>query len=352
MSSTFGVPVADSIPPLARARPLWRAVWIWSALAAFALFALLVAVSAGSSHVGIADILRVLLEPDDSSVSTIVHQLRLPRAIAAFATGGLLATAGALMQVLLRNPLADPYILGTSGGAAVGALGAMLLGAGVALVNAGAFCGALLSVLLVFGFAMRDLRSPVARHGHSTPTLLLIGVILGAGWSALVTIILIMAPEQKLRGMLFWMMGDLSGSDSGAPALIALAAVMAAVVPLGRDLNVLLRGERAAQSMGVNVAALRAIVLAVASLGTAFAVTTAGAIGFIGLVVPHALRLVIGNDQRVLLPACALGGSALLVLADVGARTIVAPMQLPVGVITSAIGVPAFLYLLLRRSGR
>jgi iron complex transport system permease protein len=159
-----------------------------------------------------------------------------------------------------------------------------------------------------------------------------------------------LAPEAKLRGMLFWLMGDLNGAESWAPAMVALAAAVAVVVPLSRELNVLLRGETVARALGVRVSGLRMTVYAVASVSTALAVTTAGTIGFIGLVVPHALRLAIGNDQRVLLPATALAGGTLLLLADTAARTLVAPQQLPVGVITALIGVPAFMFLMIRRT--
>jgi iron complex transport system permease protein len=160
-----------------------------------------------------------------------------------------------------------------------------------------------------------------------------------------------LAPEAKLRGMLFWLMGDLNGAQSWMPAMLALAAAVAVSFPLARELNVLLRGETVAQALGVRVAALRGVVYVVASVATALAVTTAGTIGFIGLVVPHALRLALGNDQRILLPASALAGGTLLLLADTAARTLVAPQQLPVGVITALIGVPAFMFLMTRRPG-
>jgi iron complex transport system permease protein len=150
--------------------------------------------------------------------------------------------------------------------------------------------------------------------------------------------------------MLFWLMGDLNGAESWAPALVALALALAVTWPVARDLNVLLRGEALAQALGVRVAPLRRGIYVVASVATALAVTTAGAIGFVGLVVPHALRLALGNDQRVLLPAAALTGGALLLLADTAARSLLAPQQLPVGVITALVGVPAFMFLLLQDS--
>lgn len=344
-----GVAAVDATGAKAMARAL--RVWVLLGLAGAASF--VVAMSVGSSNIPALEVVRLLLGPEASAASQVVHELRLPRALAAFAAGGLLAFAGALMQVLLRNPLADPYVLGLSSGSAVGALGAMLVGLGTFFVNLGAFIGALLTVALVFAFAHRDLA-----HRHSlgamdgSPRLLLTGVILASGWSALITLILIVAPEAKLRGMLFWLMGDLSGADSYLAALVGLPVAVVLLFPVARELNVMLRGQDLAHAMGVPVVRLRRTILLVASLATAIAVTTAGTVGFVGLIVPHALRLVIGNDQRVLLPACALAGGTLLLLADTVARTAFSPQQLPVGVITSMIGVPTFAFLLLRRGTR
>ena len=330
-----------------------RALRIWLALAGLAMAALVTAISVGSSDIPAGDVIRFLFHAEDNAASQIIHHLRLPRALSAFAAGGLLALAGALMQVLLRNPLADPYILGLSGGSAVGALGAMVLGLGTLWVNLGAFAGALLTVVLVFALANRDLtRLQLYGVVDSSPRLLLTGVILASGWTAIITVILTVAPEGKLRGMLFWLMGDLSGADSYAAALAGLPLAIAIIYPVTRELNVMLRGQALAHALGVRVARLRAVIYVVASLATALAVTTTGAVGFVGLIVPHALRLTIGNDQRVLLPACALAGGTLLLLADTLARTAFAPQQLPVGVVTALLGVPAFLYLLARKGGR
>jgi len=330
-----------------------RALRLWLMLALLAAAAALLALASGSLAIAPADVLRLLWQPDGSSASQVLHTLRLPRALAAFGVGGLLAVAGALMQVLLRNPLADPYVLGVSGGAAVGALLALLTAGTALLVQAGAFGGALLSIVLVFALAQRDLsRLDTTARLDSAPRLLLTGVMLAALWSALITLLLMLAPEARLRGMLFWLAGDLGGSDAALWPLAVLAALLLASWPLARELNVLLRGTAAAQALGVSVLRLRRVVYALASLATAVAVTTGGAIGFVGLVVPHALRLVIGNDQRVLLPACALAGGTLLLLADTLARTLVAPQQLPVGVITALLGVPTFIVLLLQRGGR
>ena len=328
-----------------------RAWHIGLALAALAAAALAVSLALGSRTIAPLDLLRLLFAPDGSVDAQIVHQLRLPRALAAFGTGGLLSIAGALMQVLLRNPLADPYVMGASGGAAVGALGAMLLGAGGVLVQGGAFGGALASTVLVFALARREFAgASLVDPGTGAPRLLLAGVMLAALWTALVTLLLTVAPEARIRGMLFWLAGDLSAGSGGTLAWVVLIVITLAVLPLGRALNVLLRGPLAAQALGVRVQALRRLLFVLASLATAVAVTTSGAVGFVGLVVPHALRLALGNDQRVLVPACALAGGALLVLADSVARTVVAPQQLPVGLVTALLGVPSFLLLLLGRS--
>ncbi|WP_113861978.1 iron ABC transporter permease [Marinobacter pelagius] len=302
---------------------------------------MLVSVSVGSADLGIGDTLSVLVGGGSELHRTLILDLRLPRTLSAFATGGLLAVAGALMQVLLRNPLADPYVLGLSGGAAVGALLAMLAGAAGFLISGSAFAGAMLATLLVFGLA----------HGSGswTPSrLLLTGVVVAAGWGAMITLILAMSPASRLPGMLYWLMGDLSHAGQPWPGLAVLVLVCLLVFPLGRSLNVLARGSLQAAALGVSVRSLEWLIYLVASLLTATAVTMAGAVGFVGLVVPHMLRLALGNDQRMILPACALAGGTLLVLADTLARVVIAPEQLPVGVITALIGVPTFLYLLYR----
>ncbi len=227
------------------------------------------------------------------------------------------------------------------------------MGLGALAVQGGALAGALLTTVAVFAIAHRDL-ARVAAPGtlDNAPRLLLTGVMLAAGWGALVMLMLSLAPEARLRGMLFWLAGDLSGAGAPWWPLVAMVLLLALAWPLARDLNVLLRGPLAAAALGVRVVRLRWCLYGLASAAAAVAVTTAGSIGFIGLVVPHALRLLLGNDQRVLLPACVLAGGALLLLADTLARTVVAPMQLPVGVITALIGVPSFLVLLLRKGAR
>jgi len=318
-----------------------RALLILAALALLAVASLSLALMVGSVHVPLGDVLPALFGAEDSMSAEVVRSLRLPRALAGFACGGLLALAGALLQVLLRNPLADPYVLGISGGAGVGAIFAMLLGLGVVAVNGAAFGGALAAMLVVFGLAHGD--------GSWTQTrLLLTGVIVAAGCGAIVALMLSIVPDSKLHGMLFWLMGDLSQSTDPTLVLGVLVAVLLVSLPYARELNLLARGADMAQTLGVAVGPLRRGVYVVASLATAAAVTQAGSIGFVGLIVPHLVRLAVGNDQRLLLPASILAGGSLLVIADTLARTVIAPQQLPVGVLTALIGVPVFLFLLAR----
>ncbi|HLB13499.1 MAG TPA: iron ABC transporter permease [Burkholderiales bacterium] len=314
-----------------------------AALVLLAAASIAIALVVGSVAIHPLAVLDALRDSAGGLDADIVRELRLPRAVNAFATGGLLAVAGVLMQVLVRNPLADPYVLGISGGAAVGALGAILVGAAGLLVPGAAFVGAAASTALVLALGRAG--------GAWMPTrLLLVGVIVAAGWGAVVTFMLAVAPDQRLRGMLFWLMGDLSHASGGGIALGALAVGAAAALVLARKLNLLAHGDDRAAILGVEVAPTRLAVFLLASALTAAAVTTAGTVGFIGLVVPHLVRLASGEDHRVLVPGAALLGGALLVLADTLARTLLAPQQLPVGVVTALVGVPLFLVLLARRS--
>ncbi len=288
--------------------------------------------------------------------SDIFWQIRVPRVLAGFGSGAALAVSGALMQLLSRNALADPYVLGVAGGASVGALGTMLLfGAGSAMlaewgVAIGAAIGAMLAATLLFALMGRRLAGPVsAAQGDASTSLLLVGIMIGSGCSAVVSLILTLASEGQLRGMVFWLLGDLNGATHWEIVWLALAAALALVLPTARQLDWLARGDAWAATLGVPVARRRIVVIGAASIATGAAVATAGAIGFVGLVVPHALRLVGVRSAAALLPASALGGGAFVVLVDAVARTIVAPMQLPVGVLAAAVGVPTFIVMLLRR---
>ena len=318
-----------------------------------ALGALAFAIASGAEWIPPDRLVAILAGAEQGIHADIVFGLRLPRALAAFSAGGLLALAGALMQILLRNPLADPYVLGLAGGAGTGALGAMLAGLQASLVIGSAWSGALLSVVLVLALGRRSLLLPATGREADQPLrLLLIGVALATGWAAAIMLVLALAPDASLRGMLFWLMGDLDGAEAFAPPMIALALLLALALALGRDCNALIRGADAARTLGVPVDRLRLALMLLASAATAFAVTTVGTIGFVGLIVPNAVRIALGNDQRLALPACALGGGALLVLADTLARTVVAPAQLPVGAVMAVVGVPAFIWLVVRRAQR
>ena len=314
---------------------------LFPGLVILSLVAGLFALASGSADISTGEAWQTLFGNAPDYARNIILELRLPRALTAYGVGGLLAVAGVLMQVLLRNPLAEPYILGSSGGAAVAALLAMVLGYGATLVDLSAFAGAMVATLLVFSIAQGT--------GNWTPTrLLLTGVVLAAGFSAATTLLLALSPDQNLRGMLFWLVGDLSYSYSPARSLWLLALITVAGLIAARHLNVLARGDLQAAIVGLPVAGFRLIIFAVTALATAISVTTVGVIGFIGLVVPHLIRIVAGSDHRIVLPASALAGGILLVVADTLARTLLAPRQLPVGALTATIGVPLFLILMSR----
>ena len=313
-------------------------------LAAGALLALAGAGLAGSVPLPPDELpqafISLLRGAPDGMAATLLD-LRLGRASSAFVTGAALALAGVMMQALVRNPLADPYVLGISAGAAVGALAALLFGAALWMVDAGALAGAVGISLLLYLLARRDLGGA---HTGQPGVLLLTGVVLASACMALVTLMLSVAPESRLRGMVFWMIGDLAGSSWRLLPWIVLAGALLLVMRRARALNVMALHADAAVTLGVNVAGLRRFLFLCSGLLTACAVTTGGSIGFVGLVVPHACRHAFGPDHRILLPAAALAGGGFLVLADTLARTVLAPQQLPVGVLTSLIGVPVFLF--------
>lgn len=283
-----------------------------------------------------------VLFPMPGVVHDIIWNLRAPRALAAFACGGLLALAGALLQALLRNALADPYVLGVSGGAALGALLALIAGAGAALMNLAALAGAACAIAIVFGLSFRSGDWDVYR-------LLLTGVVLAAGLSALVSLTLVTASYVQVKGMLFWLMGDLSYAESPIPALGVLVAGTALAAGGARGLDLLALGEIKARSLGLQVKMLEVVVFFLAAVATVAAVMLAGSVGFVGLMAPHAVRLMGIAAHRWLLPLSVLLGGAFLTVADTLARTLVAPQQLPVGVLTAIIGVPLMLWLLGKR---
>ena len=311
-------------------------------LAVFALVIFGLSLTSGSVPLSPVEVAEALWSGTPTLARDVVHELRLPRALSAFAVGGLLALSGAILQVLLRNPLADPYVLGVSGGASVAALVAIMLGLPAAGVDGLAALGALAACLLVYALAQGP--------GGWTPTrLLLTGVVVAAGAGSVVSLLLALGDETRLRGMVFWLLGDLSRSERWPwlMSLLAMAAVVAAL--LGRQLNVLARGALQAASVGMDVRRLQVLLFVGSSVLTGSAVSAAGSIGFVGLVTPHLVRLALGSDNRVVLPASALLGGVLLMAADLAARVLIAPRQLPVGALTALVGVPLFLLLMRRQ---
>jgi len=313
------------------------------ALVVLAAVVFVAALFVGSSGVGVEQALHVFGANADSVARAVILDVRLPRLLAAFGVGGLLAVAGVLLQALFRNPLADPYVLGVSGGAAVGALLAMLAGAAVVYVQSAAILGALGAVACVYLLA----------RGGGTSRLLLTGVVLASACGALISVLLAVADSMRLRGMVFWLAGDLGWAQS--PALSVFAALFAVIlaVLLARPLNVLAAGELRARTVGLDVDTWRTVVFIACAVLTALAVVSAGTVGFVGLITPHAVRLMFRtSDHRIVAPAAALLGGTLLAAADVVARIAASPRQLPVGAIMALVGAPLFIALLRQRTRR
>ena len=320
--------------PLAPARGF--ALLVLLAVAVF-LAALLI----GSSGISPGKALAALAGGGDEATRTVLLGVRLPRVLAGFGVGGLLALSGVLLQALFRNPLADPYVLGVSGGAAVGALLAMIAGAAALVVQSAAAVGALGAVGVVYLLA----------RGGGTPRLLLTGVVLASACGALVSVLLALADTSRVRGMVFWLAGDLEWAMN--PWLSAATALLAVGVALlvARPLNVLAAGELRARTVGLALEAWRSVLFVACAALTALAVVSAGTVGFVGLITPHAVRLSFGSsDHRIVAPAAALTGGMLLAGADLVARTCAAPRQLPVGAIMALVGAPLFVALLRGRA--
>ena len=312
------------------------------------LFALAISVAglalvAGSTEVGIRAALAALAGDTTEPARTVVMELRAPRLLSAFTIGALLALSGVLLQAMFRNPLADSYVLGVSGGSSVGALLALLLGGSLWMVQCAAAAGAILTTLAVLALA----------RGGGTVRVLLTGVVVAAACGALVTLVLVLADNGQLRGMMFWLAGDLGWAAH--PRLMTALTLLAtaAVAAISRPLDVLATGETTAQSLGLDLKRWRFLIVVIAGLLTALAVIQGGTIGFVGLVIPHLVRLAFRTAaHRIVVPAAALAGGTLLAAADLVARTIAAPRQLPVGAIMALLGVPMFLALLRRLEPR
>jgi iron complex transport system permease protein len=320
------------------------------ALAAVAMWS----VAIGSTAIPLQDIfgltLGTLVAPGnttayDLSLNTILFDIRLPRILMAGLAGSALAAAGAAYQGMFRNPLADPYLTGISQGAALGAVTGFLLPAATpaALIPLLAFIGAVVSVVAVFS---------IARTGKTVPvtTLILGGVAIGAFLASFTSYLLIMSGD-KVHGIIFWLLGTFSLADWWRVAIMTpyILVGMLTLLLLARSLNVMQLDEDQAQQLGINVEKTKLVILAAATIATAAAVCFCGAIGFVGIIIPHAIRLVFGPDYRLLLPMSMLTGAAFLILADTAARTIMSPQEIPVGIITALIGAPFFLYILNRK---
>ena len=328
-------------------------------LGAVALVAFMACLGFGTEAISFPQVATLLAQglvaeggTQDTTQSIILWQVRVPRVLLAFMVGGSLAAVGASLQALLRNPLADPYVIGISSGAALGAAVAILFGVGVSVFSLSvlpfcAFIGALISLFIVYRIA-------VSYRSFSIHTLLLGGVVLNAIFSALILFLTSLADPYKASGMYAWLMGSLTGPDFQTVLVLAVYLVFGVgiLVSQARSLNLLTLGEEAARSLGVEVERVKRIIFAASALLTGSVVAFSGLIGFVGLIVPHAIRLVFGADHRLLLIASGITGGTFLMVADTVARTLLSPTEIPVGVVTALVGGPVFLYLLVQQRRR
>jgi iron complex transport system permease protein len=335
-------------------RPLTikRLLWTCGGLALLLLASVVTALKLGAVPISVTDLIldlgRIAIGRANelpTEYRLIVFDLRLPRILLGILVGAALSVAGASFQALLRNPLADPYVLGVSSGAALGSILALIIAPGLALVTPlGAFLGAIATITGVYFLGRRE--------GQLDSTTLLLGGIISASFfSAIILFLMTTLTGRDLRGIAYWLMGDLSTPVSPGMQWIftlGLVAGIGAIYSTSADLNLLLTGEREAVHLGVDVTRVKLVVYVSASLLTALAVSTSGAIGYVGLLVPHGVRLIFGSDYRLLIPASALCGAIAIVLADTLARTVVSPTELPVGAMTAMAGAPVFVYLLRR----
>jgi iron complex transport system permease protein len=312
----------------------WKMLTILLAVAAAVCLASLLM---GGSGISAKQAVAALVGAGDEAAHSVMVEVRVPRLLAAFGVGGLLALAGVLLQALFRNPLADPYVLGVSGGAAIGALLAMMAGVAAAGVQSAAVLGALGAVAVVY----------VLARGGGTARLLLTGVVIASACGAFVSLLLAMADSGRLRGMVFWLAGDLGWALNPWESLLAAALAASLALLVARPLNVLAAGELRARSVGLHVEMWRTVLFIACATLTALAVVSAGTVGFIGLITPHAIRLAFRTgDHRIVAPASVLLGGTILAAADLLARTVASPRQLPVGAIMALVGAPIFIALL------
>ena len=312
------------------------------------LLSAIIAISAGSSGTHFLETLSILTgnSDPDSVTATIIWQIRLPRVILAAFVGGTLALGGLVFQALLRNPLAEPYILGISGGSAIGAILAMLIGLsyfpGVAIFS---FAGS----LLVLAFVTTLAGSTLGNTMLSRDSLLLGGVMMNAFCAAVIMFLISMTRSFQVQHILYWLMGDLATIQKGQLLILLLVVPCFVVIFIfARPMNLLLLGRETAAAMGINVKKTVLVLLIITSLMVSIIVSLSGLIGFVGLVIPHIFRLVLGPDHRLLVPSCLLGGASYLILCDLLARVLPSSGELPVGIVTALIGAPLFIILLLR----
>lgn len=328
-------------------------------LGALSLVVFVVCLGFGTETIPFSQVAKILAqgllsarEAQESPHYVILWQVRVPRVLLAFMVGGSLAAVGASLQALLRNPLADPYVIGISSGAALGAAVAVLFGVGLSMFSVSvlpvcAFLGALVALLIVYRIA-------VSYGSFSIHTLLLGGVVLNAIFSALILFLTSLADPYKASGMYAWLMGSLTGPDFQTVFVLAGYLLFGACVLIRQApaLNLLTLGEEVARSLGVEVERVKRVLFAASALVTGAVVAFSGLIGFVGLIVPHAVRLAFGADHRVVLTASGIAGGTFLMVADTAARTLLSPAEIPVGVVTALVGGPIFLYLLVQRRKR
>ncbi len=328
-----------------------RILIVCAALVGVLLLVVLLALKFGTRSISLYDLAVLLFhaatgrsDQISSDFRLIILDIRWPRILLAMIVGASLSVAGASFQALLRNPLADPYVLGVSSGAALGSILSLIWAEQLpGATPFGAFIGAIAATTAVYFLGQRG-------GELDSYTLLLGGIITASFLSALIMFLMTTISGRELRGMAFWLMGDLSAPTPVAPAWLFLVLVLAvgAIYTTSADLNLLLGGEQEAMHLGVHVVRVKLVVFLGASLLTGLAVSVSGAIGYVGLMVPHLIRLLFGSDYRLLIPATALGGAIAVVVADTLARTLVSPTQLPVGAMTALVGAPVFIYLLRR----